>query len=97
MLVPFNLESPPPTDIPSYLSGSANFHTSLTTIYTKLSPQNTPALSWALQNSRTVDIDVRSDLTVSDSVFEGFEELLATATKVVEGSDKKLAPIILCE
>lgn len=97
VLVPFSLESAPPVDVPSYLSGSGKFPISLITVYTKLSSQNAPALSWALENSRAVDVDVRSDLTESDSVFEGFEELLTTATNVPEGSDKKLAPIILCK
>ena len=97
VLVPFSLESAPPIDGPFYLSRSGKLPISLTTIYTKLSPQNAPALSWALENSHVVDVDVRSDLTESDSIFEGFEELLTTATKVPEGSDKKLAPIILCQ
>lgn len=95
LLVPFSLETAPPADVPSYLSGSTKVRTSLATTFTKSTPDSAPALIWGLQHSRVVDIDVRSDLTESDALFESFEELLTVATKVPEG--QKANPIILCK
>jgi len=93
VLVPFSLETAPPADPPSYLSGSAKVPTSLSTIFTKSGPESLPALTWAVQHSRTVDIDICGDLTQSDALWESFEELLTSVTKARE--DHKSTPIIL--
>lgn len=95
VLVPFNLDAAPPSDHPSYLPGSTKLPTSLSTTFVKSGPESIPALSWALQHSRTVDIDIRSDLATSDTLWEGFEEVLTSAAKLPEG--QKSVPIILCK
>lgn len=82
-------------DLPSYLPGSAKVPTSLATIFTKSGPESTSALKWAVKNSHAVDIDIRNDLTESDGLWEGFEELLTATIKTTE--DEKPTPIILCK
>jgi len=89
LLVPFSLESAPPASPPSYLTGSAKLPRSLSTTFVKPTPECVPALTWALENSRVVDIDIRSDLTESDTLWEGFEEFLTTAT------NDKQTPVVL--
>jgi hypothetical protein len=89
LLVPFSLETAPPANTPSYLPGSAKLPTSLSTIFVKPTPEYLPALNWALANSRVVDIDMRSDLAGSDTLWEGFEDLLTTVT------NNKQTPIVL--
>lgn len=91
LLVPFSLETAPPANTPSYLPGSAKLPTSLSTIFVKPTPEYLPALNWALANSRVVDIDMRSDLAGSDTLWEGFEDLLTTVT------NNKETPIVLCK
>jgi len=89
LLIPFSLETAPPVDPPSYLPGSAKLPISLSTTFVKSTPECVPALTWALGNSRVVDIDIRSDLTESDTLWEGFEELLTTVSNI------KQTPIVL--
>jgi hypothetical protein len=91
LLIPFSLETAPPADPPSYLPGSAKLPISLSTTFVKSTPECVPALTWALGNSRVVDIDIRSDLTESDTLWEGFEELLTTVSNI------KQTPIVLCK
>lgn len=93
VLVPFSLETAPPVDPPAYLSGPGKVVTSLSTVFSKYGPESIPALTWALQHSRAVDIDIRCDITESDSLWESFEELLTSAQKATEG--QKSTPIIL--
>lgn len=91
ILVPFSLESAPPPGPPSYLTRSTKLPRSLCTTYVKRTPKCIPALIWALDNSHAVDIDVRSDLTESDTLWEDFEEYLTAATA------ERQTPIVLCE
>ncbi|KAF7971866.1 hypothetical protein HWV62_19739, partial [Athelia sp. TMB] len=93
VLVPFSLDAAPPSEVPPHLSASAKIPTFLSTTFVKNGPESASALSWALQNSKTVDIDIRSDLATNDPLWEGFEEMLTAATKPEEG--KTLGSIIL--
>jgi len=93
VLAPFSLEAAPPSEVPHYLSSSAKIPTLLSTTFVKNLPESASALSWALQNSKTVDIDIRSDLATNDPLWEGFEEMLTAATKPEEG--KTLGSIVL--
>lgn len=80
--------------MPSYVTGS-KVPISLSTTFVKNGTESVAALAWALQNSRSVDIDIRSDLATNDPLWDGFEDMLTAATKPEEG--KKLGSIILCE
>ncbi|KZP18695.1 hypothetical protein FIBSPDRAFT_791574 [Athelia psychrophila] len=92
VLVPFSLDAAPPSDMPSYVTGS-KVPISLSTTFVKNGTESVAALAWALQNSRSVDIDIRSDLATNDPLWDGFEDMLTAATKPEEG--KKLGSIIL--
>jgi hypothetical protein len=95
VLVPFSLDTAPPVESPSYLSGSPKIPISLSTTFTKVGPESVPALTWAVQHSQAVDIDIRGDLTESDALWESFEELLTSAAKAREG--QRSTPIVLCK
>ncbi|KAE9411358.1 hypothetical protein BT96DRAFT_1011188 [Gymnopus androsaceus JB14] len=84
VMVPFSLES---TDRPSL---PTSYPVSLTTVFSRLSPNSVESLKWALQQGRPVDIDVHADLS-SDDVFESFEDLLSKAMTDVS----PVPPIIL--
>jgi hypothetical protein len=92
--VPFSLETAPPADPPSYLPGSAKLPTSLSATFSKIGPESVPALTWALQHSQAVDLDIRGDVA-HDALWESLEELLINATKATE--DQKPTPIVLCK
>lgn len=94
VLVPFSLDTAPPSNVPAYLT-SSKIPISLSTTFVKNGPESVAALAWALQNSKSVDIDIASDLATNDPLWEGFEDLLTAATKPEEG--KKLGSIILCK
>ncbi|KIK97364.1 hypothetical protein PAXRUDRAFT_824993 [Paxillus rubicundulus Ve08.2h10] len=83
VLVPFALEDSTPSDVPSYLSGSATLPATLATTYSAATPVvaeveddtkdqaqvEVPVknLKWALQNSKVVDIDVEGGIMATDS------------------------------
>ena len=63
---------------------------SLSTVFTKSSPECIKGLHWALNRGRPVDIDIQA--TLSDSLLEGFEDMITSASADV----KALPPIVLC-
>jgi hypothetical protein len=83
------LEKPDPA-IETLIS-SSNVPTSLSTIFKKDSPEAVEGLRWALKRGRPVDIDIQATLT--DSLLEGFEDLIAKASADLE----TVPPIVLCE
>ncbi|KAF8967847.1 hypothetical protein BDZ97DRAFT_1801529 [Flammula alnicola] len=86
-IVPFDLEKPDPA-IETLIS-SSGVPTSLSTIFTKVSPEAIAGLRWALQRGHPVDIDIQA--TLSDSLLEGFEDLMAKASADLE----TVPPIVL--
>lgn len=88
-IIPFELEKPDPA-IETLIS-SSNVPTSLSTIFKKVSPEAVEGLRWALKRGRPVDIDIQATLT--DSLLEGFEDLIAKASADLE----TVPPIVLCE
>ncbi|KAJ3486756.1 hypothetical protein NLJ89_g11784 [Agrocybe chaxingu] len=79
-IIPFNLENPDPSV--EALLASSTIPTSLSTIFTKNSPEAVQGLRWALQRGHAVDIDIQA--TLSDSLLEGFEDMIAKATSDLE-------------
>ncbi|KAI1791349.1 hypothetical protein LXA43DRAFT_1142001 [Ganoderma leucocontextum] len=79
--VPFKLEDGAPTSPPSYLaSGSSSKPTiALTTTFTKPSQAAIDALSWAVTQKFTVNIDVQSDLQ-QEGGWEALVDLITKAT-----------------
>ncbi|KAJ7680429.1 hypothetical protein DFH06DRAFT_1031427 [Mycena polygramma] len=75
LMVPFQLQTAQ-QELPPYTSGLA-IPISLSTSFVKSTPEAIASLKWALSQGRPVDIDVRAAL--SDSAFEGFEDLLSKA------------------
>ncbi|KAJ6499994.1 hypothetical protein C8R47DRAFT_1109969 [Mycena vitilis] len=75
LMVPFQLGTAQ-QELPPYTSGLA-IPISLSTSFVKSTPEAIASLKWALSQGRPVDIDVRAAL--SDSAFEGFEDLLSKA------------------
>jgi len=83
VLVPFALEDSTPSDVPSYLSGTATLPATLATTYNGATPvaaevEDDPKdqpqveapvknLKWALQHSKVVDIDVEGGIMAADS------------------------------
>ncbi|KAH9485058.1 hypothetical protein JR316_0001964 [Psilocybe cubensis] len=86
-IIPFNLEQPDPA-VESLVS-SAAVSTTLSTVYTGDAPGAVDGLRWALQRGRPVDIDIQA--TLSDSLLEGFEDLIAKASVDLE----TVPPIVL--
>ena len=86
--IPFSLENPDPA-VESLVT-SAKVPVSLTTIFNGDLPGAVDGLRWALKFGRPVDIDIQA--TLSDSLLEGFEDLIAKATADLE----KVPPIVLC-
>ncbi|KDR75795.1 hypothetical protein GALMADRAFT_248501 [Galerina marginata CBS 339.88] len=86
-VIPFDLEKPDPA-IETLIS-SAIAPTSLSTVFTKDSPAAIDGLRWALQRGLPVDIDIQA--TLSDTLLEGFEDLIAKASADLE----TVPPIIL--
>ncbi|THV02353.1 hypothetical protein K435DRAFT_775568 [Dendrothele bispora CBS 962.96] len=76
VVVPFDLDATEPPSLP--ILSSSPVPISLSTAFTKSSPEAVKNLRWALQQGRPVDIDIRTDLT--DPVFESLEDLLAKST-----------------
>ncbi|KAJ7703094.1 hypothetical protein B0H17DRAFT_1041603 [Mycena rosella] len=75
LMVPFDLETAH-NELPPYASG-LSIPISLSTSFSKSTPEAVASLKWALAQGRPVDIDVLAAL--SDSAFEGFEDLLSKA------------------
>jgi hypothetical protein len=86
--IPFDLEKPEPALEDLITSSGAPI--SLSTVFTKVSPEAVEGLRWALKGGHSVDIDVQA--TLSDSLLEGFEDLMAKATADLE----TVPPIVLC-
>ncbi|KIM40188.1 hypothetical protein M413DRAFT_73458 [Hebeloma cylindrosporum] len=86
-VIPFELEKPDPA-IETLIS-SSNVPTSLSTIFKKDSPEAVEGLRWALKRGRPVDIDIQATLT--NSLLEGFEDLIAKASADLE----TVPPIVL--
>ena len=87
IIVPFDLEAPD-TAVEGLLTSSAAL--SLSTVFIKSSPNSINGLHWALSQGRPVDIDIQA--TLSDSLLEGFEDMITGASVDI----KNLPPIILC-
>jgi hypothetical protein len=79
VIVPFNLQGPVPTSLPSYLTTS-KLNISLATAYTKTTPESFAILRWALEQNRPLDIDVQANMHDTEVVWESFEDLLTKAT-----------------
>lgn len=89
VIVPFELEKPSAA-VENLLKGTS-FSTTLSTVFNKnASPESIEGLRWALQTGHTVDIDIQA--TLSDSLLEGFEDLIAKAAIGLE----VVPPIVLC-
>ena len=91
--MPFKLEDGAPASPPPYLaSGSSSKPTiALTTTFTKPSQAAIDALSWALAQKFTVNIDVQSDLQQEG----GWETLVDLITKATASPGAK-GKIVLC-
>ncbi|KAF9049825.1 hypothetical protein BJ165DRAFT_1454080 [Panaeolus papilionaceus] len=87
LIIPFDLEKPDHT-IESLIANTT-IPVSLSTVFTKNSPEAVEGLKWALKQGKPVDIDVQGVL--SDSLLEGFEDMIAKASADL---DKK-SPVIL--
>ncbi|PPQ63492.1 hypothetical protein CVT24_005149 [Panaeolus cyanescens] len=87
LVIPFNLENPD-HNIESLIA-NASLPVSLSTVFTRNSPEAIEGLRWALKQNRPVDIDVQAVL--SDSLLEGFEDMIAKASADLE----KKSPVIL--
>ena len=87
LIVPFDLEAPDHA-VEALFKSSTTL--SLSTVFTKPSPESVKGLHWALNFGRPVDIDIQA--TLSDSLLEGFEDMLTSASVGIEN----LPPIILC-
>ena len=87
VIAPFDLEAPD-TTVEELLTSSAAL--SLSTVFIKSSPNSIKGLHWALNHGRPVDIDIQA--TLSDSLLEGFEDMITGASVDI----KNLPPIILC-
>ncbi|KAJ7072235.1 hypothetical protein C8F01DRAFT_1103069 [Mycena amicta] len=72
LLLPFSLESAQHDSLPV-----TSFPVSLSTTFSKTSPEAIASLNWALLQGKPVDIDVLGALP--EASFEGFEELLSKA------------------
>lgn len=100
--IPFTLDTPPPSQPPPCLSGS-NLPVTLSTTFTRATPEVLDSLKWALSHSDVVDIDIQSDIMGSAAtsglcLYDSFEELLAKATAPPEhagGAEKKRTHIVL--
>lgn len=100
--IPFTLDKPPPSQPPSYLSGS-NPPVTLSTTFIRATPEAVSSLTWALSNSDVVDIDIQSDMmagvaTSGSSLYDSFEDLLTKATITparTDGGENKRAHIVL--
>jgi len=75
-IVPFELENPDPAI--ETLVSSSNIPTSLSTIFKKDSLDAAEGLRWALKRGPPVEIDIQATLT--DSLLEAFEDLIAKAS-----------------
>jgi len=87
VIVPFDLEAPDST-VEALLT-SSTFPISLSTVFIKFSPDCVKGLHWALNRGRPVDIDIQA--TLSDSLLEGFEDMITSASADIE----TLPPIVL--
>ncbi|TFK44800.1 hypothetical protein BDQ12DRAFT_717949 [Crucibulum laeve] len=87
LVLPFDIDNPD-TSLEAVLSNSS-VPISLSTVFTKSTPEAVAGLRWALERNRPVDIDIQA--TLSDSVLEGFEDMLTKATADLENTP----PIIL--
>ena len=87
VIAPFDLEAPDDA-LEALLKSSTAL--SLSTTFNKSSPESVKGLHWALNCGRPVDIDVHA--TLSDSLLEGFEDMITNASAGIE----KLPPIVLC-
>jgi len=100
--VPFELDQAPPSAPLSYLSGT-NPPTTLSTTFTRATPEALTSLRWALDHSAVVDIYVQSDVMGSTAIsgptlYDSFEDLLTKATAPPAGADateRKRTPIVL--
>jgi hypothetical protein len=89
LMVPFQLQAAQ-NELPPYTSG-LSIPISLSTSFSKSTPEAIASLRWALSQGRPVDIDIRAAL--SDSAFEGLEDLLSKAIADLPS----VPPIIICE
>jgi hypothetical protein len=87
LIVPFNLEGQ--DDAVEALLTSSTASISLSTVFTKSSPESVKGLHWALNRGRPVDIDIQA--TLSDSLLEAFEDMITSASAGID----ILPPIIL--
>jgi hypothetical protein len=87
VIAPFDLEAPDPA-LEVLLKSSATL--SLSAAFKKSSANSIKGLHWALNHGRPVDIDIQA--TLSDSLLEGFEDMITSASVDI----KELPPIVLC-
>jgi hypothetical protein len=110
VLVPFALEDPAPSDVPSYLSATATLATTYdgeTPVAAEVEDDTkdqeqveipVKSLRWALQHSKVVDIDVKGGIMTTDSPFyDSLINLLTKATKLDNqlAANTKRTPIVL--
>lgn len=89
LMVPFQLQTAQ-HELPAYASG-LTIPISFSTSFSQATPEAIESLKWALSQGRPVDIDVQAAL--SDSAFEGFEDMLSKAITDLPS----VPPIIICE
>ncbi|KAF8806433.1 hypothetical protein BYT27DRAFT_7190988 [Phlegmacium glaucopus] len=87
LIVPFDLEDP--DHAVEVLLTPSTVPISLSTVFTKSSPDSVKGLHWALNLGRPVDIDIQA--TLSDSLLEGFQDMITSASTDIE----TLPPIVL--
>ncbi|KAJ7647231.1 hypothetical protein FB45DRAFT_892819 [Roridomyces roridus] len=87
LMVPFELQATE-HKLPAYVS-ELSIPYSLSTSFSHSSPEAVASLKWALSQGRPVDIDVRGAL--SESAFEGLEDLLTKAVADLQS----VPPIVL--
>ncbi|KAF8893959.1 hypothetical protein BD779DRAFT_1435577 [Infundibulicybe gibba] len=83
----FSLEDPNPS-VPSYLTGSS-LPISLYSAFKKSTDVSAATLRWGLERGRPVDIEIQA--LISDTMLEGFEDLLIKAIKDLDNAP----PIVL--
>jgi len=88
LIIPFDLDGQ--DHAVEALLTSSTAPISLSTVFIKFSPDSVKGLHWALTLGRPVDIDIQA--TLSDSLLEGFEDMITSASADIE----TLPPIVLC-
>ncbi|KAL4246199.1 hypothetical protein ABKN59_009292 [Abortiporus biennis] len=82
ILVPFDIYSGIPAEVPVYLSTTASPPIVLASTYSQSTPIAIDTLKWALEKGFNVDLDVQSDLRSSEAAWETLEDFFSKAIPV---------------